>query len=49
MLGENNRELEIKQVRREKKLRKKRKRIPQYGKTLAKVYRDALLKRLKDP
>jgi hypothetical protein len=36
-----------KQERREKKLKKKRERIPQHGKSLARVYRDAVLKRLR--
>ena len=40
-------EEETKQERREKKLKKKRKRIPQHGKSLARVYRDAILKRLR--
>ena len=39
-------EVETKQGRREKKLRKKRERIPKHGKNLAKVYMDAVLKRL---
>ena len=39
-------EEETKQERREKKLKKKRERIPQHGKSLARVYRDAVLKRL---
>ena len=38
---------ETRQERREKKLKKKRERIPQHGKSLAKVYRDAVLKRLR--
>jgi len=38
---------ETKQERREKKLKKERERIPQHGKSLAKVYRDAVLKRLR--
>jgi hypothetical protein len=38
---------ETKQERREKKLKKKRERIPQHGKSLARVYRDAVLKRLR--
>jgi len=37
---------ETKQERRERRLRKKRERIPQHGKSLARVYRDAVLKRL---
>jgi hypothetical protein len=38
---------ETRQERREKKLRKKRERVRQHGKNLAKVYRDAIMKRLK--
>jgi len=38
---------ETRQERREKKLKKKRERIPKHGKNLAKVYIDAVLKRLK--
>ena len=38
---------ETKQERREKKLKKKRERIPQHGKNLAKIYMDAILKRLR--
>jgi hypothetical protein len=40
-------EIETKQGRREKKLRKKRERMPKHGKNLARVYMDAVLKRLK--
>jgi hypothetical protein len=40
-------EIETKQERREKKLKKKRERIPQHGKNLARVYMDAILKRLR--
>jgi len=39
--------IETRQERREKKLKKKRERVRQHGKNLAKVYRDAILKRLK--
>ena len=35
------------QERREKKLKKKRERMPQHGKNLARVYLDAVMKRLK--
>jgi len=42
-----NEEVETKQERREKKLKKKRERIPQHGKGLARVYMEAVLKRLK--
>ncbi len=38
---------ETRQERREKKLKKKRERIPKHGKNLVKIYRDAILKRLK--
>ncbi|MBA7676030.1 hypothetical protein ES703_84270 [subsurface metagenome] len=38
---------EIRQERREKKLRKKRERIPKHGENLARIYMDAILKRLK--
>ena len=37
---------ETRQERREKKLRKKRERMPKHGKNLAKVYMDAILRRL---
>jgi hypothetical protein len=40
-------EIETKQERREKKLKKKRERMPKHGKSLARVYMDAILKRLK--
>ena len=45
----NNRrsEMETRQERREKKLQKKRERIQKHGKNLARVYIDALMKRLK--
>jgi len=36
-----------KQERREKRLRKKREKMPQHGRSLVRVYRDAILKRLK--
>jgi hypothetical protein len=42
-----NEEVETKQERREKKLKKKQERIPKHGKNLARVYMDAILKRLK--
>ena len=38
---------DIRQERREQKLRKKRERIPKHGKNLAKIYMDAILKRLR--
>jgi hypothetical protein len=40
-------EEETRQERRQKRQRKKREKIPQHGKSLARVYRDAVLKRLK--
>jgi hypothetical protein len=39
--------IDTRQQRREKKLRRKRERMPKHGKNLAKVYLDAILKRLK--
>jgi hypothetical protein len=39
--------LETRQERREKRLRKKRDRMPQHGRNLAKVYMNAIIKRLK--
>jgi len=38
---------ETRQERREKKLKKKRERMPTHGKNLAKVYVDAIFKRLR--
>lgn len=38
---------ETRQERREHKLKKKKERIPKHGKNLARVYVDAVLKRLK--
>ena len=40
-------QLETKQERRDKKLQKKRERVPQHGKNLARVYKEAILKRIK--
>ncbi|MBA7566756.1 hypothetical protein ES708_08451 [subsurface metagenome] len=40
-------ELETKQERRDKKLKKKRERMSKHGKNLARVYMDAIIKRLK--
>ena len=39
--------IETKQERREKKLKKKRERVPKHGKGLARIYVEAILKRLK--
>ena len=43
----NEERLKTRQERRERKLRKKRERIPKHGKNLARVYIDAILKRLR--
>ena len=40
-------EIETRQERREKKLKKKRERIPKHGRNLAKTYINAILRRLK--
>lgn len=40
-------EEETRQERRERRLQKKRERMPKHGKSLARVYRDAVLKRLR--
>jgi len=40
-------EIETRQERREKKLKKKRERIPKHGQSLARIYVEAILKRLK--
>ena len=40
-------EVETKQERREKKLQKKRERMAKHGKNLARIYVDAILKRLR--
>ncbi len=39
--------METRQERREKKLKKKRERMSKHGKNLAKIYMDAIMKRLK--
>ena len=43
----DNQEIETKQERRDRKLRRKRERVPKHGKNLAKIYMDAIIKRLK--
>ena len=43
----SNEHIETKQERREKKLKKKRERMPKHGKNIARVYMDAIMKRLK--
>jgi len=40
-------DIETRQQRRERKLKKKRERMPKHGRNLAKTYMDAILKRLK--
>jgi TPP-dependent indolepyruvate ferredoxin oxidoreductase alpha subunit len=44
---ENKIDIETRQERREKKLRKKRERMPKHGQSLARIYMDAILKKLK--
>ena len=43
----NEEKAETRQERREKKLKKKRERMPKHGKNLARVYVEAVLKRLR--
>jgi hypothetical protein len=43
----SNEPIKTRQERREKKLKKKRERMSKHGKNLAKIYRDAIMKRLK--
>ena len=43
----NEERVETKQERREKRLKKKRERMPKHGRNLARTYIDAILKRLK--
>jgi hypothetical protein len=38
---------ETRQERREKKLKKKQERMPQHGRSLARIYMDAIIKRLR--
>jgi hypothetical protein len=40
-------EVETRQERREKKLQKKRERMAKHGKSLARIYMDAIMKRLR--
>ena len=40
-------DVETRQERRDKRLKKKREKIPQHGRSLARIYMDAILKRLK--
>ena len=43
----SNDDLESRQERREKKLRKERERMVKHGRSLAQIYRDAIMKRLR--
>ncbi len=43
----NDEHIETKQERRERRLKKKRERIPKHGKNLARVYMEAVMKRLR--
>jgi len=43
----NQQPIETRQERREKKLKKKRERMPKHGKNIARIYMDTILKRLK--
>ena len=43
----SNGRMETRQERREKKLKKKRERMSKHGKNLAKIYMDAIVKRLR--
>jgi len=40
-------DVETRQERRDKRLKKKREKIPQHGRSLARIYMDAILKRLR--
>ena len=44
----NNDEPETRQERREKKLEKKRERMPKHGQGLARAYKEAILKRIRE-
>ena len=43
----NDEDMETRQERREKKQKKKKEQMPQHGKSLARIYMDAILKRLR--
>jgi len=43
----NEEKVETRQERREKRLKKKREKIPKHGRNLAKIYMEAILKRLR--
>ena len=42
-----NNNVESRQERRQRRLKKKRERLPQHGRSLATIYKEAILKRLK--
>jgi hypothetical protein len=46
-MSNDDNNIETRQERRDKKLKKKRERLPKHSKNLIKIYRDAILKRLK--
>ncbi|MCJ7768901.1 MAG: hypothetical protein MUO92_00265 [Dehalococcoidales bacterium] len=43
----NNEDMKTRQERRQKRLEKKKECIPKHGRNLVKIYRDAILKRLR--
>ncbi|MFH1640273.1 MAG: hypothetical protein ABIB93_08225 [Chloroflexota bacterium] len=49
MINESHDEIEARQVRRERRLKKKRERMKKHGKSLAVIYQNAILKRLRIP
>lgn len=46
-MEDKQRESETRQERRERKLRKRREQIRQHGKNLARIYHDAIVKRMR--
>ena len=46
-MDNKQRDTETRQERRERRLKKQREHIPQHGKNLARIYMDAILKRLR--
>jgi len=42
-----NNNIETRQERRERRLKKKQERMPQHGRSLARIYMEAIIKRLK--
>ena len=43
----NKQDIETRQERRERRLKKKRERVAKHGKNIAKIYMDAIMKRLR--